>query len=299
MKHSSKITAILLMFFLCAQFIGLFVINKYIDYDSLKETGKVDFKPLPMGLESPQTAGAESLITIIFAVLIGTALALLLIKFRAGMLWRLWFLFAVFVTLSVAFNSFMPVTMAITLAVIFAFSKVFLRDFYVHNFTELFIYGGLAAIFINMIDFYVAAVLLLLISAYDAYAVWKSKHMIALAKFQTNSKLFAGIVIPYKAGEVVKTDHKKIKKVKVRTAILGGGDIGFPLLFSGAVFKELILNNSVLVSFAKISVIPLFTTLALGWLLYKADKDKFYPAMPFISAGCFAGFFVMKLIGFI
>lgn len=297
MKHTTKVTAILLLFFLCAQFIGLFIIYKYIDYDALKETGEITFKPLPMGLESPQTTGTESLLTIVFAILIGTGLALLLIKFKAGLLWRFWFLFAVFVTLSVAFNALMPITIAITLAVIFSFSKVFLHDFYIHNFTELFIYGGLAAIFINMLDFYVVVVLLLLISAYDAYAVWKSKHMIKLAKFQTESKLFAGIIIPYKAGEPVKAN--KNVKVKVRTAILGGGDIGFPLLFSGVLFKELLLNNSVLMSFAKVAVVPVCTTIALGWLLYKADKDKFYPAMPFISAGCFAGFFVMKLIGFI
>ena len=31
------------------------------------------------------------------------------------------------------------------------------------------------------------------------------------------------------------------------------------------------------------------TALALGMLLMKAEKDKFYPAMPFVSAGCFIG----------
>jgi len=36
--------------------------------------------------------------------------------------------------------------------------------------------------------------------------------------------------------------------------------------------------------------------IALVFLLFLSEKDKFYPAMPFISAGCFAGFGVILLL---
>jgi hypothetical protein len=70
--------------------------------------------------------------------------------------------------------------------------------------------------------------------------------------------------------------------------VLGGGDIGFPLLFAGVVLKDLGLWQSL--------VIPFFALLGLGFLLWIAKEKKFYPAMPFISAGCFVGLAAVWLI---
>jgi hypothetical protein len=39
--------------------------------------------------------------------------------------------------------------------------------------------------------------------------------------------------------------------------------------------------------------------LALLLLFVKAGKDKFYPAMPFISAGCFAGLGIVWALNFL
>ena len=71
--------------------------------------------------------------------------------------------------------------------------------------------------------------------------------------------------------------------------MLGGGDIGFPLIFAGVVLKEMGLWQSL--------VIPFFALLGLGWLLFIADEEKFYPAMPFISVGCFVGLAVVWVVG--
>src|SRR3989344_1951223 len=76
--------------------------------------------------------------------------------------------------------------------------------------------------------------------------------------------------------------------VKVRTAILGGGDIGFPLLFAGVIMKEIGLWQSLL--------IPFFALGGLAFLLWYGDEKKFYPAMPFISAGCFVGLGVVGVV---
>ena len=103
-------------------------------------------------------------------------------------------------------------------------------------------------------------------------AVWYTKHMIKLAKFQTSLKVFAGLLIPYD---------------KKRAAILGGGDIGFPLLFTVVIYKS--LGPSAL-------VIPLFVALSLFLLLVYGKKNRYYPAMPYLSAGCLAGYFVTHLI---
>jgi presenilin-like A22 family membrane protease len=297
MKHTVKITLIMLGIFFIAQLIGLFVIHQYINQEKLQE-GKIEFENLPLKFERPALEEKTSFVYILVAILIGTVLALLLIKFEQLSLWKIWFLVAVFVTLNVAFNPFMPGIVATTLAAVLALWKIYKPNFYIHNFTEFFIYGGLAAIFVPVLSVFSVIMLLIFISAYDAYAVWKSKHMVKLAEFQTKSKMFAGLVIPYK---IPKTPAKNAPHhlVKIKTAILGGGDIGFPLLFAGVVFKELILMNSAPLAFAKVLLIPVCATAALGWLLYAADQNKFYPAMPAISLGCFIAFIVMNLIGFL
>ena len=92
-------------------------------------------------------------------------------------------------------------------------------------------------------------------------------------------------VLTIKGKDVV----KKITKVtEVKTAILGGGDIGFPLLFAGVVMKT--------VGFTKVLIIPVVVSISLFILLYFAEKNKFYPAMPFLSAGCFLGYGLVTLI---
>lgn len=263
--------------------------------------GKIVFKALPLNFERPELEEKTSFAYIIAAILIGTALALVLIRFKFLSLWKIWFLLAVFVTLDVAFKSFMAEKIATTLAVVFALWKIYKPNFYVQNFTEFFVYGGLAAIFVPVLNIFSVVMLLIFISGYDAYAVWKSKHMIKLAEFQTKSKMFAGVIIPYAMPKLPKyTGQKLVKKqIKIKTAILGGGDIGFPLLFSGVLLKELLLTNSTLMAFSKVMIVPVFTTAALGWLLYKAEKDKFYPAMPIITLGCLLAFILMNLIGFL
>jgi len=158
---------------------------------------------------------------------------------------------------------------ALFLALLGTYFRVIKPNIIVHNISEIFIYGGLAAIFVPILSIFSISILLILIAVYDMYAVWKSKHMVKLAKFQSKVKLFAGIMIPYG---------------KKRVAILGGGDIGFPLLFAGVVVSEFGLLGL---------LVPLVVGLSLFLLLYYGDKNKFYPAMPFLAAGCFVGYFLV------
>lgn len=297
MKHTPSVTYIVLAVFLISQFIGLFIVDKYIDQAQLKE-GKIVFSNLPLDFERPQLDEGTSFIYIMVALILGTLLALLLIRFRQINLWKVWFTIAIFTTLTVAFKPFISETLAWIAALILTLWKVWKPNFYVQNFTELFIYGGLAAIFVPVLSVFSVSMLLVLISIYDAYAVWKSKHMIKLAKFQTESKMFAGVIIPYQLPKF-RAPKGPVKKIKVRTAILGGGDIGFPLMFAGVLFRDLLLNNTASIAFAKVLIVPVLATASLGMLLYYAQKDKFYPAMPFISAGCFIALALMKLFLFI
>ena len=297
MKHTISATLILISLFLAAQVIGLAIINQYIDHTATEETGQLTFSELPYGLERPEIEqGSYFIVYLAFAIIIGTLLVLLLVKLRKPFIWRIWLLFAIVLCMGISFGAFIHPIIAFLLAFILGLWKILKPTPFIHNLTELFIYGGLAAIFVPISGFTIpiAFLALALISLYDMYAVWKSKHMITLANFQSESKVFAGLSIPYK--KIRKPKKRRAAKSRIKTAVLGGGDIGFPLMFAGVVMKELILTHTLLVAFLKSLIIPVFVTVALYILLMKGKKDHFYPAMPFLSLGCLAGYLVILLI---
>ena len=293
MKHTLKITSMLILLFFLSQVVGLAITNQYIDHEKTAETGVTAWEELPYEIERPPVDESSSFIYIIIAVLFGTGLLMLLIKFKKVNLWKFWFFISVVMCLTIALKPFMEQEIALAISFVFALFKVVKPNIFIHNITEVFIYGGIAAILVPIMNLYAAFMSLILISIYDAYAVWKSKHMVTLAKFQTSSKVFAGLSIPYKMPK--KEDKKKAGRVvkieKIKTAILGGGDIAFPLIFAGVVMK----NTGFLTSL----IIPVFVSAALLILMIKSKKDKFYPAMPFLSLGCLAGYGFILLLGII
>ena len=287
MKHNLQVTIILIILFLLAHLIGLLVVKHYLP----------ESQQLPLKIEKPQAPEETSYIPIFITILIATIAALILIKFSAFRLWKLWFLLSVFLTLTISITAFIPELFAIFIAIILSLWKTFKPNVYIHNFTEIFIYGGLAALFVPILNIKSTIILLILISIYDAIAVWKTKHMISLAKFQSESKIFAGLFIPYnknseanKEVSLNKNNEKYNNKISsnVNNAMLGGGDIGFTLLFSGVVLKTFGMKQAIIVS--------LITSIALLGLFLFAKKDRFYPAMPFLTIGCILGYLMILFI---
>lgn len=262
MKHTYPVTLALVLLFFAAQIIGLFISSQYLKGNEL-----------PLDIERPEIAENQSYLPIVFAIIISTVIALILIKFKSVKIWKIWFFLSIFICLTIAFSAFLPQIISIIIALGLALLKIFSKNIFSNNITELFVYGGIAGLFVPILGIFSVSILLILISLYDMIAVWKTKHMVKLAKFQSESNIFAGLYIPYK---------------KNREAILGGGDIGFPLLFAGVILKEFNFTSAIIVSIA--------TTLSLFALFMYAKKNKFYPAMPFLTAGCFIGYLIVFLI---
>lgn len=300
MKHNLKITIILVAMFIFAQIIGLFIISNYLDFEQTRQKGEAVFIEPPYGERPEIEDQTYSFIHISIAIIIGTLIVFLFIKLKWFGFWKVWYWFAILACLTYAFGAFIPKEYRLfpaILALIFATFKVLRPGLIVNNIVELFIYGGLASIFVpEFINFFSATILLIVISLYDMYAVWKSKHMVKLANFQTDSKIFAGLSIPYKMPKLNFKRSQSSKTKKVKTAILGGGDIGFPLLFSGTVLKSLAISYSAITAFSLTLIITFFTALSLLGLLLLSKKNKFYPAMPFISVGCFVGYLMLMIV---
>ena len=315
MKHTVKITILILAMFVLTQFIGLYVIH--LNPFTVQQTVNQTVQNVPnsyLNWINPPQAQTQSdfasyFTSLIIAFVIAIALLFLLMKFKVSMILRIWFFAVVTIALLlslIAFSKLLPginegtifaVCLAVALAL--AFAKMYGRNTIVHNLTELLIYPGIAAIFVPILNVWTVIALLLIISVYDIWAVWHSGIMQRMAKYQINTlNIFSGFFVPYVSKTMrsqIKTWKKKLsraqlrkKKIKVNVAILGGGDIVFPIITAGVMFNAL-------GPFAAIFVI-VGATCGLSYLFFIAEKKKFYPAMPFITAGILAAILFSYLV---
>ncbi|NQU98065.1 hypothetical protein HQ533_01235 [Candidatus Woesearchaeota archaeon] len=300
MKHTFNVTAIILSIFFLTQIVGLYLVNEDISsVQNINGTIVIEHQDTSIGAR-PDTTGAESFTYVAIAIVIGTLLVLLIMKYNQVLLWKTWFFLAVFFAISIALGVVMSFGWAFLIAFIFALLKMFKKNILTHNLTEVLMYSGLAVLLVPLFDLFWMFALLIVISLYDMYAVWKSKHMVKMAKFQAKSKLFAGLMIPYEEKKGVKLqipDKPALHgKKKVKNAILGGGDVAFPLIFSGVVMESLIRQGvSQTMAFFQTSIISIIVTVAVFGLFVFAKKDKFYPAMPAITTACIVGYLIVLI----
>ena len=284
--------------FIVTQLIGIYVVKYY-----LNENNKI-----PYGMETPdieeEIGFYKILPSIIFAFIIAISLVFILTKFNVAFILKLWFFIVVIIALGISFNSFMPELkysslIALLLALPLSYIKIYRRDFLVHNFTELLIYPGIASVFVPIFSFWTIIILLVIISVYDVWAVWYSGIMQKMAKYQINQlKIFSGFFVPYvskkvrmqinKMKKTMSKSELKNKKIKVHIAVLGGGDVVFPIITAGVLLKTSGLMPALFVIGG--------ASLGLLYLFFFAEKKKFYPAMPFITSGIFAGIILSYLI---
>ena len=314
MKHDLSIIILLAALFLVSQLVGLTVLYRDMDVQQVNGTTVVSHGTTVIG-DRPDIHGFDAFVFFVIAVAVGTAMILLIMYARKYVIWKLLFLYAVVVTMAVAFGVFVGGIEAFALALLLGIWKLFRPNPIVHNVTEVFMYAGVALIFVPLFDVTWIIALLLLISVYDVIAVFRSRHMVKLAQFQTQGSAFPGLLLRYapkKAGKQGKTrvlaqDTKRVSTKTARSipasasqataAILGGGDIVFPLLFAGVVLESLIAAGAdPLTAMAKTLIIPLIATAFLAILLVKGQRGKFYPAMPVMTAACLVGYGIIWLL---
>ena len=309
MKHQLKITLLLLLMFVFTQLIGLIVIDTYAPRTDLNPTA--NNATIPYGMQPPEAPAEISLGSLMVSLAIAVLIFFFLMKIKARSLIKIWFTIVVFLTVSIALTALMTKlfpgsnirldVVALIIAIPLTFYKIFKRNILVHNATELLVYPGLAAMFVPILNVWTCLILLVAISIYDMWAVWKSSLMVNLAKFQIQKvRVFTGFLVPYmrkedmralKAAQKIKTQKArvmKLRKIKISMALLGGGDVAFPLIFAGIVYRASGLVPALIVIAG--------STIALGLLFLYSKKGKFYPAMPYITAGCVAAWLITHLI---
>jgi len=130
--------------------------------------------------------------------------------------------------------------------------------------------------------------LLIIFLIYDFIAVYKTKHMVRMAKAMLESRAILALVIPPN----IFGFRESLEKIQPggKFLILGGGDIAFPLIFSVSLIPSGILHSFIVALF---SLIGLFASF---WFFTKQKERKPIPALPPIALFSIIGYLIVSIL---
>ncbi len=273
--------------FTLTQGLGIFVAIRLS-----KVLEELEIKPEPVSLFS---------FLIYFLVVTLIILAFLKIsKKGSGVLLQIFFVLAVFSGLDILFSTFMLEPWATFLAAGLIVIRFIRPTVLLHN---LVVVGGLAGVggLLGMTLFPRDAIILLVILAvYDVIAVYKTKHMVKMAKVMIKKRVILGIIIPEKIlGLKASMRDVEQDKIPVRRIlkpgkmgqfmILGGGDLVLPLLLIASVVNQNIWQGIIVLIFALLGLLAMH-------LIFIKLKSRPMPALPPLALFSILGYLVSLLI---
>jgi len=240
-------------------------------------------------------------------MLVFTAIILLIIKLRRKQALRIIFLGAVtllifyvlYPVLSIFIsNAILSLGLSIVGAAFLLVTLVKKPEWYVIDVVALLIGVGAVAMLGISLDIWIVIVLLILMAAYDALSVYRTKHMIDLADSVMDLKLPVMFVIPKKRGYSLLKETRglkeKLKDEEEREAyFLGVGDVVFPGFLAVAAFHNLINNGFIMA----VSVLA-GTLLGFIALMVYVVRGKPQAGLPFLCSGAILGYVIAGFLLF-
>ncbi len=232
-----------------------------------------------------------------FSVVVVLALILFIIPLS-----KLQLIFRILFTLMFAWGVFivivliLPQAAAYPLAIIAGITWLFWARVWLHDLLLLVTLSGAGSIFGFLFPPWTFMIFMLIIAVYDVVAVHFG-FMVWMANRLSESDTLPAFIFPKKIRDwkinlknVRVGDLKKEESDRREYSILGGGDIGFPLMFAVSVFFETDLVSAVLVGvFALMGLMSAFL-IQLFWL-----QDKPMPALPPIALFSLIGFLISPI----
>jgi presenilin-like A22 family membrane protease len=288
------------LFFAITQLIGIYSgVALITSAQAIPEIREMSVAPLP-----EQNDPLNALIFLGY-ILFGAAMIILVARFYKGMaLFQLLEFLVVSSSSSIVFFTValsllqIDFVLSMLIGMIIGFGlgavKFFWQD--VKNVTAIISSGGVAAIFGFSLGFLPTVCFIILLSIYDYVAVFKTKHMIEMARELSTRQLSFAVT----AKELPARKAKEKTEAYVERAMregerldLGTGDLSVPAMISVSAYS--LGPNGLVYSFA----VAVGSTLALYFLLKFVSKQRvFLPALPPICLGGMLGLLIVKLIGF-
>jgi presenilin-like A22 family membrane protease len=207
-------------------------------------------------------------------------------------LFTLMFAWGVFIVIALI----LPPAVAYTVAIIAGITWLFWDRVWLHDLLLLITLSGAGSVFGFLFSPWTFMIFMLVIAVYDVAAV-RFGFMVWMADKLSESATLPAFIFPKQIRDwklnlqnVRVGDLKKKESDKREYAILGGGDIGFPLMLAVSVFFEAGLVSAVLVGAFALMGLMSASLIQLLWL-----KGKPMPALPPIAFLSLIGFLIASL----
>lgn len=178
-----------------------------------------------------------------------------------------------------------PISLILVLFLVFLWLKM--PNIFTHNLLLISGMAGLGSYLGLGLTPETVAILLVIFSIYDVVAVYKTKHMVKMAKGMVEAGALPGLILPSKLSEL----NTPLEKTSFggNFLILGGGDIVFPLLFSVSLLQEGIIKSITIALFSALGLLTSF------WIFFKQKERRAIPALPPIAFFSIIGYLITLL----
>jgi len=231
----------------------------------------------------------QFILTTFFVVLI----IFLIIRFVKSSLKKKVFLKAIFL-LAIVFGSLIffelwigePLALILVLVLVFAWLKM--PNIFLHDFLLVSGMAGIGSFLGTSLEPITMIYLLVFFSIYDVIAVYKTKHMVKMAKAMNEAGALPGLILPSQISDF-RTPLER-SSFGGRFLILGSGDIVFPMLLSISLIQEGILKSAIVAFF---SLLGLFASF---WIFFRQKERRAIPALPPIALFSILGYLISRLV---
>lgn len=239
-------------------------------------------------IEATPSFYTRLILTTFFIVLI----IFLVIKFvksslKKKVLLKAFFLLATVFGSFIFFVVWLQESWALILVAILVFSWIKKPNIFLHDLLLVSGMTGASIILGTELNPTTVIYLLILFSIYDIIAVYKTKHMVKMAKAMNEAGALPGLILPSRISDFSAPIENNSPDRKF--LILGSGDIVFPLLLSISIVEEGVLKSIIVAFFA------LFGLLASFWIFFQQKERKAIPALPSIALFSIIGYLITLL----
>lgn len=242
----------------------------------------------------PQVSLQLPLLYFFAAVLLLGVILFLIPVSRLRLIFRILFALLYSWGLFIALALSLPVLATFTISISGGLAWLFKPRIWLHNLLLIFTLVGVGSVFGFLISPWTFLSFMLVVSIYDIVAV-RFGYMLWLVRKMSESEILPAFVIPRKATNWnLNLKGEGFKKVmhsesgEREFSILGGGDIGFPLMLVISVFSTHGFTDSLIVA-----VFSLFGLISAYCIQLFLLKGKPMPALPPICFLSFIGFAVV------
>ena len=219
---------------------------------------------------------------------IGTAVVLGLIRImHGGLFLRLFFFFAIFSGTFTTLNIFIADTWAFIFSLFFIFLYIVWPRVWLHDLILVLTLPGIAVLLGVSLNPWTAVLILIIMSVYDYIAVYKTKHMVRMAKAMISGRAIFAMIFP---------EHWRGFKSHLNKAhpgegfmILGTGDFVFPLIMVASAYAINPVAPWTVFSFTLLGLLSMH----LIFVLQKIRRPM--PALPPLAAFAILGFVIATI----